>query len=190
MRNILLNMLPVESLVDAITFLPLYDLDSVLLANRQLSSAAYKCVKVIRAWHFEIVNIFVEENYMILYELVVDDDVDGDDARDFAVEGRENITEVLDIALRNWHRTNPNRTVCSVPTVRQYCTVRPYHPNLFVVCHKRPAQCSLHYGTIRYPNFDKTRAPLNDTYGKHNGSSLSSLIVPLSVHGRKKHFLD
>ncbi|KAH7705610.1 hypothetical protein AAVH_27179, partial [Aphelenchoides avenae] len=92
-------MLPIESLTDAVSFLPLYDLDSVLVANRQLSAIASKCVKVIRAWQFEYVHIFVDDNSLVLNELDLDDD-DGRGTR-ITVSGRENIAEALDIALHN-----------------------------------------------------------------------------------------
>lgn len=99
--RILLKMLPVEGLTEVVSFLPVYDLDSVLLANRRLSNVASKCVKRIRVWQFDYVHIFVDENSMVLEELVMDDcDDDGHDTL-IAVEGRENMTELLDIALRN-----------------------------------------------------------------------------------------
>lgn len=93
-------MLPIESLADAVSFLPLYDLDSVLLANRELSAIASKCVKVIRAWSFEYVDFYVKKNSMFLIDMGTDDEDCGRDTR-ITVKGWENMTEVLDIALRN-----------------------------------------------------------------------------------------
>ncbi|KAH7705044.1 hypothetical protein AAVH_27750, partial [Aphelenchoides avenae] len=93
-------MLPVESLIEAVSFLPLYDLDSVLLANRELSAIASKCVKVIRAWSFEYVDFYVKKNSMFLIDMGTDDEDSGRDTR-INVKGWENMTEVLDIALRN-----------------------------------------------------------------------------------------
>src|SRR5688572_22246560 len=86
------TMLAVESLTEVLSFLPLYDLEPVLFTNRQLSSIAYKCVKGIRVWHFKEVHIFLYQNAMSLAA-----------PRDtvFAVEGRENVANVLDIALYN-----------------------------------------------------------------------------------------
>ncbi|KAH7704398.1 hypothetical protein AAVH_28413 [Aphelenchoides avenae] len=50
-------MLAIECLSEAVSFLPLYDLDSVLLASRQLSNIASKCVKDIRVWHFGFIQV-------------------------------------------------------------------------------------------------------------------------------------
>ncbi|KAH7706665.1 hypothetical protein AAVH_26104 [Aphelenchoides avenae] len=50
-------MLAIECLSEAVSFLPLYDLDSVLLASRQVSNITTKCVKKIRIWHFGFVQV-------------------------------------------------------------------------------------------------------------------------------------
>lgn len=57
-------MLRVENLAEAISFLPLCDLDSVLLANRQLSSTTSKCVNAIRIWYFEHVDLWLNGKFI------------------------------------------------------------------------------------------------------------------------------
>lgn len=94
-------MLPVEGLTDVVSYLPLYDLDSVLLTNRRLSNVAFKCVKDIRVWEFDHVFVYVRHNSLALREMVRDHG--DDDGRDtlIDVDGRANITKLLDIVLHN-----------------------------------------------------------------------------------------
>lgn len=85
-------MLPVESLTDAVSFLPLYDLDSVLLANRQLSNIATKCVNEIPVWGFGYVSMSFGEDLMALFS-------EGD--VDHVIDGKRDVADVLEIALHN-----------------------------------------------------------------------------------------
>lgn len=59
-------MLAVESFTEVVSFLPLFDLDSVLLSTRQLSDIASKCVKDIRIWEFNYVLINVSGDCLLL----------------------------------------------------------------------------------------------------------------------------
>ncbi|KAH7701375.1 hypothetical protein AAVH_31492, partial [Aphelenchoides avenae] len=85
-------MFPVENLTESVSFLPLYDLDSVLLANRQLATIASNRVKDIRVWHFDQVSLIVRANSAALWA-TGEELIHG--------EGRENASNLLDVALYN-----------------------------------------------------------------------------------------
>lgn len=99
-------MLPVETLTDAVSFLPLNGLDSVLLASRQLSSIATKCVDGIEIWVFEFfyVALYASKDKEALMAF-------GDSLT--YVDGWDNIVDVLDIALHNSRFGNLRLSVSS-----------------------------------------------------------------------------